>query len=83
MPVRVGVVLPSGSSVAITVCDALSLSDMLSVLASEGHVSADELSGCELVYFRQSFSGDGLANTTLQSLGLGGCDPFRHTIQTT
>jgi hypothetical protein len=72
-PAKIALSIPSGGSVVVTFDANTSLYDMLSQLISQGKLDANTLSlSPELIYMRNSFSGDALRDATLATLGLAG-----------
>ena len=72
-PCKIAVTLPSGQSITKIIPCESTLFGLVQLLINDGNVSSDTVSlDPELIYLRNSYSGDILNTVTLQSLGLAG-----------
>jgi hypothetical protein len=72
-PAKVAIALQDGGSIVKSFASSLSLLDVLDRLVADGDIPQQVLQlSPELIYMRNSYSGVGLASTSLAQLGLAG-----------
>lgn len=72
-PAKIAFSLPSGGSVVKVVDSGLSIRETLEILVRDKDISAEVINGdIEVIFMRNTYSGESLSSTLISSLGLSG-----------